>query len=259
MESLLARAKNISVSSTPFPHVVIERPIADDLCQALLAAYPPEEALIGPNEPGSNLRFTWPARKALKDPVTAALWRDFVRLHSSPAFLAELLELFRPHVSALYPGLAAALARRPWRSGVRFHDSFPDVDFLLDAQICLNSPVRERPSSVRGPHVDMPNKLFAGLFYLRSEDDTSQGGDLELYRFKGEPGGFQGVYAGERHIEREKTIRYEDNVLVLMLNCVRAVHGVSPRSPTDFPRRLFNLVVEVDAPLFDLAAYQAAP
>ena len=44
-----------------------------------------------------------------------------------------------------------------------------------------NSPVRT-PSTVRGPHLDSPFKLFAALLYFRAPEDDSSGGDLEFVR-----------------------------------------------------------------------------
>jgi hypothetical protein len=53
-------------------------------------------------------------------------------------------------------------------------------DFVSDCQPGINTPV-EYLSSVRGPHVDNPVELIGGLFYLRDEDDKSEGGDLLIY------------------------------------------------------------------------------
>ena len=53
----------------------------------------------------------------------------------------------------------------------------------MDCQFSINSAVTE-VSSVRGPHLDSPNKLFAGLFYMRQQGDTSTGGELDFYRLK---------------------------------------------------------------------------
>ena len=62
--------------------------------------------------------------------------------------------------------------------------AFADCEVLLDAQVCVNTPVLRAASSVRGPHVDKPNKLFAGLYYLRPPGDTTTvGGELQLYRY----------------------------------------------------------------------------
>ena len=51
----------------------------------------------------------------------------------------------------------------------------------MDAQIVTNRPAAADATGVRGPHLDMPDKLISGLVYLRSSEDDSEGGDLELY------------------------------------------------------------------------------
>jgi hypothetical protein len=116
--------------------------------------------------------------------------------------------------------------------------------------------VIENPSAVRRVHVDSPNKLFTGLYYLRNPDDTSAGGDLEMYRFKKKPRGFRVAEIDDRYVEVIKAVKYQRNTLVMFINTVCALHGVTERAVTPFPRYLFNLVGEVKQPLFDLEQYQ---
>jgi hypothetical protein len=257
MESLLRRWKDVNVFTTPFPHIVVHQPVSAELARALLAQYPTIGQITRDKDRGSNKRFSYSACQAMMDGVISPLWLDFVARHISPAFLGEVLGLFGPYLASLYP----KLLRKPGgltalRAGLRYFDTFENADVLLDAQICVNTPVLSDASSVREPHVDMPNKLFAGLFYLRSPEDRSSGGDLELYAFKQSPGGFSGMYVDKEQLERVKTIAYQDNVLVMFINVPTAVHGVSPRLPTATPRLLFNLLGEVRKPLFDLGPYQ---
>ena len=51
----------------------------------------------------------------------------------------------------------------------------------MDAQVIVNSLPLVDGTTVRGPHLDWPDKLISALLYLRPEDDDSVGGDLELY------------------------------------------------------------------------------
>ena len=127
---------------------------------------------------------------------------------------------------------------------------------MLDAQICINTPVTEKPSSVRGPHIDDPRKFLAGLFYFRHPEDDSSGGDFELYNLKHNRPLFRGQHVKKSHIERVATVKYERNVLVLLINSLKAVHGVSIRSNTTWPRYFMNLVAEVKEPLVDLEKYR---
>ena len=38
----------------------------------------------------------------------------------------------------------------------------------MDAQMVINTPALSGGTSVRGPHLDQPDKLISGLLYLRS-------------------------------------------------------------------------------------------
>jgi hypothetical protein len=253
--SLLARIQPGDVLAEPFPHVVVRDVLDPAWCDALVAEFPPNAVVAEEKPAGSNRRFSYPAGKALEDARLSPSWRDFIRTHVSQSFLDDLVRLFGEHVDTLYPGLLNP--RRPLRAGIRNNDSFDGVDVLLDAQVSTNTAVTGSPSSVRPVHVDDPHKLFAGLFYLRHPADDSQGGDLELYRLRGRAFGFhEGPYMATRYVERTAIVRYEKNVLVVFVNSLRSLHGVSVRQQTPWTRQFLNLVAEVDQPLFDLTAHQ---
>ena len=105
-------------------------------------------------------------------------------------------------------------------------------------------------------HIDDPRKFLTGLFYLRHPDDDSSGGDLELYKLKHNHPKFRGQDAKRSQIEDVTTVKYERNVFVLFVNSLRAVHAVSVRSYTTWPRYLVNLVGEVQEPLADLGKHR---
>jgi hypothetical protein len=47
----------------------------------------------------------------------------------------------------------------------------------------MNTPmVKASPLGVRGPHHDKLVEIFAGLLYLRQEDDRSTGASLGVYK-----------------------------------------------------------------------------
>ena len=164
-----------------------------------------------------------------------------------------------PDIRATYPDLEQRIGRplEQWRAGVRRRDTFASCEVLLDAQICINTPVRTAASSVRGPHVDKPNKLFAGLWYLRPPEDTDTvGGELLIYRWRAGRARFDGAELEPRDVEVVAQVPYAGNTFVLFLNSLDALHGVTPRQPTPRTRWFLNLVGEVGVPLFDLKARQ---
>jgi hypothetical protein len=253
--NLLSRIRPGDVVAEPFPHIVARDVLDAAWCDMLVAEFPPNDIVAEAKPFGSNRRFSYSAGEARDDVNLNRLWRDFIRVHVSQVFLDDLMRLFGEHVARLYPHLQEA--GKPLRAGVRNADSFDRVDVLLDAQVSINTPVTGPPSSVRPVHVDDPHKLFAGLFYLRHPHDDSRGGDLELYRLKGQAFAFHGgPYMAKRYVDHVATVKYEKNVLVLFVNSMRSLHGVSVRHETPWTRCFFNLVAEVGTPLFDLAHHQ---
>lgn len=257
MQTLLANVRTSQVLTEPFPHVIVENLLPDDVYLRLASEYPSLEVITRDATLSSNQRFSLSAVQALSDVRISSLWREFVRLHTSQAFFAQVIELFGDHIRSMYPSLEKNIGKLGKLStSVRYDDVRDGANVLLDAQICVNTSVVETPSAVRRVHVDSPNKLFTGLYYLRHPDDTSVGGDLEIYRFKKRPHGFRMAEIDDRYVEVVKTIKYQRNTLVMFINNVSALHGVTERGVTPFPRYLFNLVGEVKQPLFDLEQYQ---
>jgi hypothetical protein len=86
---------------------------------------------------------------------------------------------------------------------------------------------------VRRGHLDLPNRLYSGLFYMRGADDATPGGDLELLRWKtGTPVDVTRYQIPDDELAVARTVPYAANVFVLFVNSPHALHGVTPRPPT---------------------------
>jgi len=254
---LLAGIDAAAVRSDPFPHLVLTPALPDALVSALLASVPPGDALREGKRPGSNRRFSFPAHLALADQRVGPAWRALVQSCTSQAFFDRLMTIFAPTLKQQYPDIERTLGRLDQlRTGVRSVDSFDRADVLLDALISINTPVTGHASAVRRAHVDSPHKLFAGLLYLRMPDDDSDGGDLELFRFRGHTKVFRDAEVAEEDVEVVERVRYARNTLVIYPNSLYALHGVTVRQPTAHTRLFMNLVGELREPLFDLSAHQ---
>ncbi len=254
-ESLTPASRRVD----PFPHYAIEDALPRDTFEALVAAFPANAQVMQGGPAGDNRRYSWSAHDALADAALDARWRAFVEAHVSQPFLDGVLAALADEIRASYPDVEARVGRpiHEWRAGLRRRDTFANADVLLDAQICINTPVVSAASSVRGPHVDKPNKLFAGLYYLRPPGDTDTvGGELELYRWRNRGARFDGAELSPRDVTLAHTVPYRGNTFVLFLNSLDALHGVTPRAITPNTRYFFNLVGEIDVPLFDLRARQ---
>ncbi len=246
-------------ATAPFPHFRVEGALGAGVAEALIAQFPSLELITRGAEPGDNRRFSYSAADAVDEARLAPLWRDFVAMHVSQAFLDGVLRALAPDIRAAFPGIEARMGKplEQWRAGVRRRQTFADCEVLLDAQVCVNTPVLRAASSVRGPHVDKPNKLFAGLYYLRPPADTATvGGELQLYRYTNPRARFDGAELDPRDVELVATVPYAADTFVLFVNSLAAVHGVTPRQPTPATRLFFNLIGEVAFPLFDLKSRQ---
>lgn len=259
--SLLSGVTKADVVADPFPHIIVKDCLSDEQCLQLLDGFASLETVTKGMEYKSNERFSYCAADVAQNANVSPLWKELIAYHSSGEFLREIIDIFGDYLPQEYPD-SKILQGPPekLRSGVRNVQTHEEADVLLDAQICVNTPVVGEASTVRGPHFDLPDKLYAGLFYLRHPNDDSTGGDLQLYTFKsGKAEGFKGQFIDDNLVEPVATVPYERNTLVLFLNSARALHGVTPRSVTNWPRFFMNLVGEVPDQLFDPTSMQCKP
>jgi len=253
IETLLAKVKASDIIPEPFPHLVIKDPLDKVLCERLITEMPSLDVLTEKEKYISNQRFSYSAVKGIDNARISPLWRKWVALHTSQLFLDQIVALFGEQILANYPQFESEVGPlNALRAGIRKKNNFQQSEVLLDAQICVNTPVVGKPTSVRRGHVDLPDKLFAGLYYLRPDTDDSRGGDFEIYRFKDQDYQFKGQFIDDSYIETVKIIPYEKNVFVFFLNTDHSLHGVTVRSVTKHPRFFLNLVGEVRKPLFTL-------
>jgi hypothetical protein len=260
MKTLLETVSPSQVFTDPFPHIVITDAAEDELCTQLIDQFPAIDILAEGKPFTSNERFSYPTCNVLQNPEISPLWREFIEAQSSPAFWSQIVRLFKDEIFKLHPSFEKEFgAIEALRSGIRKIDDFSSADILLDAQICVNTPVLEPSPMIKQAHVDRPQVVYAGLYYLRHPNDQSTGGNLEIYRFKsGKPyHRFQGQFIDDRYIELVKTVQYQRNALVLFINSVESLHGVTVRSVTETPRCFVNLIGEAKHPLYSLKDYQA--
>ena len=255
--SVLRRAHASDVVEDPYPFIVIRDALPEDICDALIAGYPPLD-ILGVDALQNNSRWSVTARDAARNGAISQVWQALVAYHSSPAFFDDFVRVFGDHVLRLYPQVFPDLeSLRALRLGVRQRDDEEDCDLFLDAQISGNTAVRDA-SSVKTIHVDSEHKLFTGLLYLRSPQDDSIGGDLDVLRFRPDltPAQwrrrYDGMFTDDSLVEHVTRIPYSRNTLVMFVNGPNALHGVTVREPTQHLRLFMNLVGETRVKLFDV-------
>ena len=226
--SLLNKATNHSFFTTPFPHLVIQNALDNELYNNLSSKFPINH-FINDGFLQNNKRQDIFSVDCLKNDQIDTDWKDFISYHSSKDFYLEVIEIFKKEILN------------------KFSKKFKNENFLRDLNVInnmstsINTPVKEK-STVRGAHLDNLNKLFTGLFYIRDKDDHTDGGDLELYSWNRNYSSNEKRILIRRdislnHVKYEKTIKYQQNTFVIFLNSINSLHGVTPRSETDFYRK----------------------
>lgn len=243
--SVLQNFNESDLRLSPYPHIILIDALEKNLAYQLTEEFPLNEFSLD----GNNLRKDISTCKIGNLSTIPPIWADFINYHSSELFYKEVLEAFK-----------GALTKEDfnnyyrYQTGIRGIDSHKPNHILLDAQISINTPV-SIDSSVRKAHVDNTNKLFSGLFYLRKPNDDSSGGNLRLcewdrsYDLKKKINLYK-ENLDNKHYEIVQEVKYENNVVILFLNSIDALHLVTPRSKTLHPRCFVNLVGEVKDDIF---------
>lgn len=257
MDSIIKNVTKSQIIEKPFPHLVLQNALPEELYKQLALSYPSLEIITKIKTPESNKRFNLSTSHALNSLTISSLWGDFLKTHTSQDFFNKFLDLFKEHILKTYPHFENKVGKLDkLTTGIRGINTFSHGKVLLDAQFAINTPVFGTPTSIRGTHLDRPNKLFTGLYYFRHPEDSSKGGDLEICRLKKQDLILREKEMDSQYFEVIKTIKYQPNTLVLFLNTINSFHAVTVREVTTFPRLFINLLGEVEEPLFSLGKEQ---
>ncbi len=240
--SLLRKARPELVRWNPYPYIVIENALDEDFYNELATGFPPDDIVRSAMHVYSRDQLQ--AIDVIAHPDIAPAWKAFAEYHISQEFYREMAELFAPFVQQIYPWLEEekGKALADFSVGVRDPKAPTLPDVCLDCQPGLNH-VTHDPATPRTAHLDASNKLFTGLLYMRTPEDTSTGGDLRIHRIKQFPPTLDTpTTIPEGQLEVVDTVPYRANTAVFFMNSPISVHSVSVRSATPLPRRLVNLV-----------------
>ena len=222
------------LKKTPFPYITIDNALPDSLYNELEATYPSIEKIAGESFE-NNSRYQISAKEGLVDPDLSDVWKDFINYHTSKEFYSEVMDIFG-RFCPLYKNKETCVRN--------------DGDKIqLDCQVGINTPVTS-VSTVKGAHVDNRVEIYAGLFYMKKDEDQSQGGDLNIYKCIDE---FKPVHKkeyGDDLFEIVDTVRYSRNKFVMFLCSPKSFHVVTPRDVTEHERRLVNVIAEVPSGKF---------
>lgn len=239
---IMTKIRETPLRTDPFPHIYIDDFLPDELYQGILRYYPTSDTFKqSGKDVENNVRYQISMKEIYGD-ERYVYYREIIEQVFDVDFFRGVMLKFGHSPDGLTVGR-------------RFIDDHCDVKF--DFQPGINSPVT-KTCSVRNPHVDSPEELFAGLLYLRDPCDESVGGDLELYEIEGKPRLCRKqklcidgrTYLKKNEITNTECLRktfvvpYASNNFIMFENSKTAIHGVSPRNVTEHERRLLNIIYE---------------
>ncbi len=238
------------VVTEPYAHYTRADAVPAPLYEELAASFPSLAVIVNDRmDIGSNEAVRMTVKQVLGDRRISLLWREFFEYHTSADYWRNVTRLFAGHFRREFQGLEERVGRafEDWRVMPRGYAG--DADVRLDCQFVMNTPVTHK-SSVKSAHIDLCDKIFSALFYMRDPRDHSGGGDLDIYDWRREPR-FIKHRALNRDVELVKTVPYRANSYLCFVNSPQAVHGVSPRDRTDVPRRYINFIAELPVKAFE--------
>lgn len=215
MLDVLSRYTDKHLHKEPFPYIVIPNALPEPEVQALLNEISRVESHIDLSRPQGRYALVKEDICKVKDVPN---FQAFFELHSSPAFKEKVFEIFDPFLKQHLPKLPTNACEK----------STSSMAFVK------NVPPKREEYSPRRAHLDNLNDVFAFLYYLRPETSDIKGGNLQLFKYKDR---FRGFDRGQKtdtqflpmkDIEVLSEVPYENNTLVLFLDGIHSIHGVTP-------------------------------
>ena len=250
MHSVLNNYKNGKYSKDPFPYIIIDNALPTDYYNELDTAFPSYKKIINGRQYFQNFAYRKNSAETLTDKEIPNIWKEFIRYHTSYFFVKELYNVFGEDIVKQYPPMKNNYVQNH-HCGIRYLEK---KDFNLDTQFVINTPV-EYESTVIEPHLDNPVEFFAGLLYMRNHDDDSNGGNLCTYKFKKDPIFYGKSRVKNKYVKLIEEIEYKSNRLVLFINTLHSLHGVTNKKSSKHYRKYINIIGEFNFELFDFRKY----
>ncbi|NEP77109.1 MAG: hypothetical protein F6K39_02340 [Okeania sp. SIO3B3] len=244
--SVLQRATKADVMLDPYPYMVIENALPEDLYQELAKDYPSYDTVVR-NRPLRNL-LTYDARDILRvaEQSVSPLWLEFIKYHTSKNFYLEVISLFGDVIRKEYPHLEPSLGKKleDVTTGIRWRDQKADVG--VECQFGINPQPTDK--YIRKHHIDERTELYAMLLYMRPDEDKCEGGDLGIYRWKkgAKPKYYNKYSVPPGNSELVKKVRYGANTLFFFINTLDSIHAVTGHPmPNGTFRRYVNVLADM--------------
>lgn len=265
---LFDNLKKDDVCRDPFPHIILENVLSEDFANQLLNSIPVFESVSSKlrctayrfgdsGEPLEGSKFVLD-RKSIHTFKNLQVWDSILKPLLGEEETKKLWNCFSDDIASLFPEIYEQFrSKEKWNCGLRGVDSFEKFDLLLDAEFVYHSPGKD-VSQERGPHIKVRDKILECHYMMRHQEDFTEGGDLELYRFN--ENCFI-TYLPQQQIKNRnnltliKTIPFKHNQLVAWLNSPNTVMAYSARQPGRFPLHYMASVIQLPKPIFSLPSY----
>lgn len=233
----------------PCPYFCIHNALPQALYDQLVAEYPESHMLADGKTHFQARRYR---QHEFVPGTVSPLWQEFVTYHNTLEFKNRVLDLFEPAIETYYSRFSSV-----WRAaGVSHRHAAPGTadgqagTIALEVQFVLNG---QQETTVRTTHLDNSRELFAGLLYMRRPEDLSTGGDIEVFRKTVPRPEFTGIReVRPEHVTPAGSVPYRANTMILFLNTVDTLHGVTPRIGANCVRRYINIDAHQDHKLFSI-------
>ena len=251
--SVFQNLEKAKICSDPFPHIIIENALNEEIHKNISDNFPGENNFktnFSENNARDNITNNDDESKKLNIHI-----RNFLHYHSSIGFWQEILELFGDYILETHNNFFSNiselreinLSKDPVQYNKDNRNFNPkNKSIFLQSSAAVNTPVTSE-KAVRSVHLDVLNKLYAALYYLRKPEDDSQGGDLQIYKWP-EKFDFGDKYDVAENMKFNQIqfdvlnqVDYKANSLIFFINSLDALHGVTPRKITNYERRFFYL------------------
>ena len=241
--------EKINFNNTPYPYFSINNVFEKNNYFKLRESFPDNNFFGSSNELDQNNKAILMQRNSYQKNVADKSWDSILDYLVSHEFFTKVTSIYSKGISELFPNLNEL---HKLRIGIEGKDTFVDKDIILDAHFGINTPTKIE-TSVRPAHIDNPKVLYAGLLYIKDEEDQTSGANFGVFKTKNKNLYIDnGRLISNDQVELVEQIEYVGNNLVCFLNSKKSVHGVTPKKPSPFTRRYINFNACFSENLFSL-------
>ena len=243
----------------PYPHLVIENALPNDLYDELCEKFPKMNEKQSTFE---NTIFTLLSEDIQKSNEIDVLWKNFIKQYSSQTFYDETIEIFGQNILNVYKNHFSKIEdlKKLTIENSQENQKKKSTDLYLNGNIMYYTevkkdgiPKKDSEGKLR-VHSDGPNKFITSLMYFKDKSDITEnmGGDLAIHHWRFPiPFFIKKIILAKndnfinsiiRHFQfifigLTKKITYKPNTFVMFLGSIDSLHSVTSRKKGSPVRR----------------------